>query len=704
MHGVRQELARGLRAKLSAAIRSQDLTLGGFRVPARTYWELSSSLLSGHHLLVVGPIGSGKTTLALGVASLLGPRVMAASCPMGCTPGQPECPWCQATGQQGEITWTGIERAVRIQASPQLSAEEMLGGPDPQLAMQYGFKDIRAFRAGKMLRAQHGVLVIDGLDHLPGRVQTLLRYFLEGEMVLPEYDTALELDTLVVATVSPEGLGRLGGSIKDHFDVIEVNYLDSFADEQNCLPQGELDRGALRQVLELVRLSRDDQRLSRGASTRAAVKLAEVLNAYHQVLPGNAVDALPKAAQLALPHRIRLTTAASASTTTEAVVAELVDQLLAGGQVRQGGEYLPAEVLEILAEEVAMNEEFRRALSKGHLNTFLQLVKDDPGSEMGRLFQRVLAEVEAEVAQGQLAGKNQRQLELEAVRRAINLLEQQQIFQRDQQGWRLAQQGVGLLIQRLTPQLTAVLEGAESDGNHRLGRKVSPLSGEMVGVRPFALGDRYRDVALRDSLRQAIRHRHRRVERNDVQVWQREKRTRLDVVIAVDISGTMAQLEKYWLSKRVAVQLALAYLRHGDRVGVVAFANEGRRVQRLSLDQHRVTEAVVNLEIDLNSFTNISSALDQSWRTLAAAPGSPGARQVILISDGEATAPKDGPEQQALTQALRLHRDGVVLSTVCLNEQNANPRLMAKLARVGGGRFYLLGPDGFTRGSEEALG
>ncbi|MEK6858101.1 MAG: ATP-binding protein, partial [Nanoarchaeota archaeon] len=59
----------------------------------RTKMQLKSALLTGRHLIVIGPPGIGKTTLAKSVAQLL-PEITVNDCEFNCDPKNPLCPEC----------------------------------------------------------------------------------------------------------------------------------------------------------------------------------------------------------------------------------------------------------------------------------------------------------------------------------------------------------------------------------------------------------------------------------------------------------------------------------------------------------------------------------------------------------------------------------------------------------------------------------
>ena len=66
---------------------------------------------------------------------------------------------------------------------------------------------------------------------------------------------------------------------------------------------------------------------------------------------------------------------------------------------------------------------------------------------------------------------------------------------------------------------------------------------------------------------------------------------------------------------------------------------------------------------------------------------------MILISDGDATAPHPSPQKYALRQAARVARRGITISCICINQRSADPELMRRVAKTGKGRIYLIGAE-----------
>jgi Mg-chelatase subunit ChlD len=247
-----------------------------------------------------------------------------------------------------------------------------------------------------------------------------------------------------------------------------------------------------------------------------------------------------------------------------------------------------------------------------------------------------------------------------------------------------------------------VWEGGQlvAGGKHGLGKKQPVGEGRIVGNRPWRFGDSYRDFSLKDTIRQAVRRHHRKVARQDIRVFQRDIRSRLDILLCLDLSGTMEQLEKLWYAKEAAIALALSASRYGDRLGVVTFSNLATVVSDLTTNTFRITEKVLDLDLHPNAFTNVGYGLLTARNLFARHSRSHAKQHILLVSDGDATAPHPSPARFALQEAARATRKGITISCICLNEKNADPDLLHRISRIGRGRTTVIEN---TRNLKEAV-
>jgi Mg-chelatase subunit ChlD len=94
-----------------------------------------------------------------------------------------------------------------------------------------------------------------------------------------------------------------------------------------------------------------------------------------------------------------------------------------------------------------------------------------------------------------------------------------------------------------------------------------------------------------------------------------------------------------------------------------------------------------------NAFTNIGFAIAKACSLLAHYPKGKAKQHIIVVSDGDATAPHPSPEKYALSQAAVASRRSITISSVCIAQQSSNPDLMRKIAKIGKGRTYLVGAE-----------
>ena len=246
--------------------------------------EVKSALLADRHIILVGPPGIGKTTLAKNIAKILGKK----------TP------------------------FVRVQGSPDLTVEDLLGDIDPVKALKYGPLSIEAFTKGKIFKADKGILFFDELNRCPEKVQNALLQVLEEKKVtIGSYDVDFDIDLIFVGTENPEDTSteKLSDVLLDRFDLVYVHYPETTEIEKEIiLKKGKkidninVSEKLLELMVYFVRLLREDKNLEKRPSVRASLGLYE--RSQSNALLNNRKNAtfedLKAIVVSVLAHRIRL--------------------------------------------------------------------------------------------------------------------------------------------------------------------------------------------------------------------------------------------------------------------------------------------------------------------------------------------------------------------------------------------------------------
>ncbi len=256
-------------------------------------------LAAGRNLLLEGPVGVGKTTVALAVCRHLG------------------------------------RRTVRVDGDERYTESRMTGWFDPPLVLQKGYGE-ESFFPGPLVQAMRdgSVLFINEMNRMPETVQNVLLPALDERLiVLPRIGELRATPGFqVVATQNPVeyiATGHLSEALRDRFEHVSLRY-QSEAEERSIVARdtGAGDAELVALAVAIARMTRTHEKVRKGASVRAAagiVKLALSLASGDHGRPaadpcGDAV--LREAAVTALATRIELKDEEEAD--LAAVVAEIV--------------------------------------------------------------------------------------------------------------------------------------------------------------------------------------------------------------------------------------------------------------------------------------------------------------------------------------------------------------------------------------------
>ena len=719
-----------LRAEIREKIEKSPLSetretlFEGFQISGARQEEIISTLHTGHHMLILGPPGCGKTVLAEKLGRILGDIQAIKGCPVNCAPDNPTCPWCLERDNGIEIeTISGHDRIKRIQGSPEIVPEDLIGVLDPEsAAFEYGIHDIRSFSPGKLLRANRGILILDFIDRMPERVLNVLLYVLErNALTIGGYEEKIPLDIIILATGGDRVLKTLSLDMIDHFDIIKLDYIEDVEKEKAIIKGKEEWKGEeFDNAIEIVRMTREHPDLERGVSTRGGIKFAELLPIHKRLKIEEPEEIIRRSSVVSLPHRVEVAAHAVSVRRPEDIIEEIVEEILAGEDKKQELVSLSKEDILTLVEEIAKEDRLRKPLKLGFFDILLKRVQRFPETklaqlhrdmidQMGELYverdlndnltQEVLEDIEERRKyKDKLLAEYKKSLEKEALKETLALLERKSVLERDKTGWNLSRKGITFLLEKLAPRLWENVN-VSGEGKHKTGKKLTTGEGRIIGVRKYRFGDRYKDVSLKDTIREVIRNRRDTVTKEDIMVTKKDIRTRMDIILIVDLSGTMSQLEKLWYAKESAIALSMASTKYKDRLGVVSFSNLADLVVEITDSPYRVTEKILDLDLHENAFTNIGYGLLKARAVFMRQRRGDANQHIILISDGDATAPHPSPEKYAIREAIKTARKGITMSCVCINEESANPDLMRKISRIGKGRIYMIGEMGGLSGA-----
>lgn len=633
--------------------------------------QIMSALISGRNIIIEGYPGVGKTTIAKAVAKLL-PNIRAVKgCPFHCNPDDPVCPKCKSeAGRKKEIEINGTHRFIRIQGSPDLTVEDLLGDIDPALAFEYGPTDPRAFKPGKLLRANRGVLFFDELNRCPERLQNaLLQVLEEGEATISGYSVTYPADFILIATMNPSefaGTERLSDVLLDRFDVVMMEYPENVAIEKEIVKKKGIKLlpvpdDILTTLVSIVRATRGDDRIESPAGVRATLGLYERSQAIALLKRKKFVELedVKEVAHSVIVHRIKLAPKVRHTQTPEQVVSQIIEEVIKGSGPPEDSS--ASVVMGMVNHGIqALDSAHIARMLINNLQAALDLFGKQTVTELTGF-----SELDLKRRENQFQHLSELQNRIDE---KIEKLKEDGLL--DNEG-NITDKGLELAIEEALK-----FEGF-SAGDHAtsdVGRDV------IVGLRNKFKGS-YRDISFRATFRKAMMHGHHRPVSEDWVGYVKRKGERVDFLFMIDSSGSMKG-SKIDACKKAALSLADHCRRKGDRLAVISFSDKVEIVSPLDQDPRDLAVAVMGV-MPLGT-TDIAKALEMAQEVLSQAGRS---RHAILITDALPTQ-GDKPISDALDQAEKLSSQGITLSVVGIGLDAEGESTARELAGIGKGKFY----------------
>jgi len=267
----------------------------------RTLRKLILGKTAGKHIIIEGPVGVGKTTLAHAVAAYF---------------------------DQGFIRIDGDERYTE---------SKLVGHFEPPLVVERGWV-WDAFVPGPLTLAMKNgsILFINEANRLiEGTQNVLLPSMDEGILILPKLGVVNAKEGfLVVATQNPEsyiGTTVLSEALKDRFVWIKLDH-QGFEEELEIVKKkaqiGDEDNLIAETAVKITRATRNHSDIRRGSSIRGAIDLAKILS----LVSSMNLETVSEMAIMTLATKIELEDGVERP--IEDIIHEIVEAVLSGEEDR----------------------------------------------------------------------------------------------------------------------------------------------------------------------------------------------------------------------------------------------------------------------------------------------------------------------------------------------------------------------------------
>tara|TARA_Y100000310_G_scaffold344854_1_gene460022 strand:+ start:5689 stop:6867 length:1179 start_codon:yes stop_codon:yes gene_type:complete len=219
-----------------------------------------------------------------------------------------------------------------------------------------------------------------------------------------------------------------------------------------------------------------------------------------------------------------------------------------------------------------------------------------------------------------------------------------------------------------------------------LGKKVHKKKshyGDKEETRIFKKGDRYRDLALKKSIRSAIKRGHSSLHDSDLQVFERQSKGGIYVVYGMDASGSMKG-KKIEMAKKAGIALAFNAIQQKDNVGLLVFRSDVKDEIYPGQDFGRILKTIT--KVTATQETNLVKMIRRSMQLF---PKDHVTKHLLILSDALPTIGKD-PEKETLQAVSEARANGITISLVGINLDKSGKALAEKIVQHGDGRLFMV--------------
>ncbi|RLE44894.1 hypothetical protein DRJ25_06265, partial [Candidatus Woesearchaeota archaeon] len=212
-------------------------------------------------------------------------------------------------------------------------------------------------------------------------------------------------------------------------------------------------------------------------------------------------------------------------------------------------------------------------------------------------------------------------------------------------------------------------------------KKKSAVYGERSEHRKYRKGDRYKDLALRYSVKLAVRRSHRELLESDLMTFERKQKGQIYVIYGLDASGSMKG-KKIEMCKKAGVALAFKAIQEKDKVGLIVFGTDIKNAVPPTGDFGFLLHEITKIKPSMQ--TNLVETIRKGVELF---PKRNVTKHLVLISDALPTVGKE-PEQETLEAVSAARDNDITISVVGIKLDEKGKRLARKIVELGRGRLY----------------
>lgn len=211
--------------------------------------------------------------------------------------------------------------------------------------------------------------------------------------------------------------------------------------------------------------------------------------------------------------------------------------------------------------------------------------------------------------------------------------------------------------------------------------KKTYIYGSKEDFRTYKQGDRYRDIAIKKSVKTAIRRKHDKLEIKDLRVHEKESKGMTYIIYGMDASGSMRG-KKIETSKKAGIALAYKAIENKDQVGLIVFGTKIKQRIQPTNDFGTLLKSITRVTASME--TNYIEMIKEAIKMF---PNEKVTKHLIIISDALPTIGKE-PEEDTLKAVSLARSNEITISMIGIGLDEKGKRFAQKMVEIGDGRLY----------------
>ncbi len=204
--------------------------------------------------------------------------------------------------------------------------------------------------------------------------------------------------------------------------------------------------------------------------------------------------------------------------------------------------------------------------------------------------------------------------------------------------------------------------------------------GEKDDIANYNSNHRYKDIAMRSTIKSAIRRGHSEISSNDLKIFTRKSKGSVYVIYGLDASGSMHG-KKMEVAKKAGIALAHKAISTHDKVGLLVFNSEIKATVNPTDDFFSIVNTIA--KVQASKETNLVFAIDKAIEMF---PPGDATKHLLLMTDG---VPTVGDKEDVFKAVARAKAHNITISVIGINLADGRS-IAQKIAEYGEGRLYII--------------